>query len=365
MEQRKKPRVLFISTARSVGGGEIYLANILPLLKERYDCTVLATRPVMRLLGASAATQRIILFPKNIEKVMKRSYRVKKTYYRLYFKRFLRKNGFDIINLQEFDGAFVDALDFKPVILTEQTRLFIPDNLRASFKNLFEKIDRVICVSRQTLDDIAALGAPGQKCVVIHNGVDTNKFKPSETEGEYISWIGRVEEEDKNPLLFLQTAVAAQAEGLNYKFRLVGDGRAMPKILAYAKENKLSNLEIVGFKDPGEMVNVYKQTKILCLTSKTEGIPFAVLEAMACGKPVISTKVGGLPEIINSNKVGTLIDGFDKQKFLAEIKKLMEDEQLYLQTSRAARTRIEKSFSIKHQVEQISEQYDRLLGGYE
>jgi glycosyltransferase involved in cell wall biosynthesis len=215
------------------------------------------------------------------------------------------------------------------------------------------------------LDDIAALGAPGQKCVVIHNGVDTNKFKPSETEGEYISWIGRVEEEDKNPLLFLQTAVAAQAEGLNYKFRLVGDGRAMPKILAYAKENKLSNLEIVGFKDPGEMVNVYKQTKILCLTSKTEGIPFAVLEAMACGKPVISTKVGGLPEIINSNKVGTLIDGFDKQKFLAEIKKLMEDEQLYLQTSRAARTRIEKSFSIKHQVEQISEQYDRLLGGYE
>jgi hypothetical protein len=137
MEQRKKPRVLFISTARSVGGGEIYLANILPLLKERYDCTVLATRPVMRLLGASAATQRIILFPKNIEKVMKRSYRVKKTYYRLYFKRFLRKNGFDIINLQEFDGAFVDALDFKPVILTEQTRLFIPDNLRASFKNLF------------------------------------------------------------------------------------------------------------------------------------------------------------------------------------------------------------------------------------
>jgi hypothetical protein len=60
--------------------------------------------------------------------------------------------------------------------------------------------------------------------------------------------------------------------------------------------------------------------------------------------------------------VGTLIEGFDKQKFLAEIKKLMEDERLYQQTSKAARARIEEAFSIRHQVEQLSAEYDRLLG---
>jgi len=365
MKHSEKPRILFISTAKVIGGGEIYLTNILPLIQTTYDCTLLTTRPVMNLLRDSVTTHRIRLFPKKIEKILKRNYRLKRVYYRLYFKRYLRKRRFDIINLQEFDGAFVDALDFKPIILTEQTRMFVPNNLRMPFKQLFEKIDRVVCVSRQTLDDVTELGIPKEKCIVIHNGIDTEKFKPSGTEGEYVTWVGRVEEEDKNPLLFLRIAKAAQAEGLGYKFRMIGDGSAMQKMRSYASENKLTNLEITGAKKPAEMLGMYQQAKILCLTSKTEGLPFVVLEAMACGVPVVSSNVGGLPEIIHSPKTGVLVDGFSQNRFLDEIKKLMEDNQLYRRTRQAGRVRVEQVFSLKRQLQQMSEQYEVLLDRYE
>src|SRR5581483_3085300 len=179
MDKVNRPKILFISTARTIGGGEVYLANILPLLKDRYDCTVMGTPPVLRLLKDSAETHRIALFPRWVEKLLKRNYRLKKLYYQRYFRRYLGKNHFDIINLQEFDGAFVESINFKPIILSEQTRLFIRPDLKPWAKALFEKIDTVICVSQQTLDDVTELGVARGKCVLVHNGVDTKKLQPA------------------------------------------------------------------------------------------------------------------------------------------------------------------------------------------
>lgn len=356
-----KPKILFISTPRAIGGGEIYLANILPLLKDKYDCSVLGTGPVLRLLRNDAGTHRIILFPKIIQKLIKRNYRLKKIYYRLYFKIFLARHSYDIINLQEFDGAFVESINAKPMVLTEQTRLLVGDNLKDWAKGCLGTIDKIICVSQQTLQDVTGLGVDKDRCVVIHNGVDTARFKPAQKPGVYIDWVGRVEEEDKNPLLFAQIAEAAQAQGLDYKFRLIGGGRALKKMRGYAQRHGIVNIDILGPKSPEQMIDIYQQTKLLCMTSKTEGLPYAALEAMACGKPVVSTDVGGMSEIINSSECGKLVDGFDEWRFLAEIKALMENDGLYEKVSQAARARIEKEFSISKQFLQTDKQYGDLL----
>jgi glycosyltransferase involved in cell wall biosynthesis len=356
-----KPRILFISTPTSVGGGEVYLANLLPHLKDRYDCTVLGTRPIVRLLDGQVKTHRIVAFPKKLEKILKRHYRIKKVYYSIFFKQYLARNHYDLINFQEFDGAIVESVHHDNLILTEQTRLFISGHLRDWAKNWLNKMSRIICVSRQTMHDVTSLGVDESRCVVIHNAVDVDKFKPSKG-GEYIDWVGRVEEEDKNPLLFVQIAEAAQAHNLKYKFRLIGGGRALGKMRDYAKEHEVRNIEFLGPRPASAMSEIYKDTKILCLTSRTEGIPYNVLEAMACGKPVIATNVGGVSEIIDSSAVGVLVDRPDEWKFLDAIKNLMEDMPEYRKMGQAARRRIQTEFSISRQVDETCRQFDKALG---
>ena len=360
----QKARILFISTAKTIGGGEVYLNNVLGILKSKYDCTVLGRPIVLNWIYEHATVHRIILFPFWLEKLLRRSYRIKKFYYRVYFTRYFKKHHYEIVNLQEFDGAFVEAIDFKPLVLTEQTRLVIPDNRKTWASTLFQKIDTAICVSQQTKDDIVELGVPAAKCIVIHSGVDTSKFQLSSEEGGFVTWVGRLEEVDKNPMLFVEIAEAAQAQGLPYNFRLVGNGSAMKKIVSYKNHRAINNLEILGSKKPEEMLKIYQEASILCMTSKTEGLPNVALEAMASGRPVVSSNVGGLREIINNPMVGRLVDSFEKNDFLKDIKAILEDPKLYHRMSATARKHVETSFSLSSQANQTSRVYDELLKKY-
>lgn len=355
-----KPKILFVSTARSIGGGETYLANLLPLLSETCDCTVMATGPILKLIKESAQSRRLIPFPRSVQKFIRRHYKLKKLYYRFYLNIFLRAHRYDVVNLQEFDGAFVENISFRPKVVTLHTRFIVADNLKGWISSCFEGIAKVICVSEQTRDDVLNVGVPADKCLVLHNGVDTDKFKPFPTAGEYITWIGRLEQVDKNPMLFIKIAEAAQAHRYDYKFRLVGRGSALKAIKKYIHEHRIKNIELVDFQDPVGMQRIYSEAKVVCLTSYSEGLPFVALEAMACGRPVVSTDVGGLGEIIKTSSEGILIAKPDEWLFLEALNKL-QDKNLYEAMSRAARTRILADFSLNENARQTAELYKQLI----
>ena len=352
-------RVLVISYARGIGGGEIYLSSLLPRLNPIFNLTILASPKLKTLFDAEVIFKNFRLPPKKLDRIP-RNYRLRKIYYQAYFKKF-KLNKYDLISLQDFDGALIEAIDQKPIILTLQTRFLIPRQFDESVRQRFEKIDKVVCVSQQTKKDLVDRGIPATKCQVIHNAIDPAKYTLNKQPGRFITWIGRVEQADKNPLLFLQVAKAAQNEDLDVEFRIVGSGSYLAELKKKAQNWGLKNIDFFGFCPPEDIYKVYQDARLLCMTSTSEGLPFVALEAMASGVPVVATKVGGLPELIDSQAVGELVDNFEPTKILRTIFKLVNDPAKYQSVQAAARQRIEKYFSLDAMAKKTAKVYSETM----
>jgi glycosyltransferase involved in cell wall biosynthesis len=357
-----KPKLLIISTATAIGGGEVYLANLLPLINKNYDLTVLATPTVRQLLGDSVKTEPLKLFPTWLEKSLSRSHRLKKIYYSAYFRRFFAGKSFDLVSFQGFEGAIVEAIPIRPLVLTLHTRFPIPRQFDNYIVKVFDAVDKVICVSQQARQDLLERGVPDSKCETVYNGISVSAYPYLEKTGSHITWIGRVEEEDKNPLLFVKIAELAQSQNLDYKFRIVGRGSYLGELKAYIAEHKVKNIDLTGFIEPSGMARIYADSSLLCMTSTSEGLPYVALEAMAQGIPVVSTAVGGLRELIPDSSCGVLVDKADDEEFLAKIDELINDPKRYESIRKAARTRIEKNFTSEAMARNTEAIYNQLLG---
>jgi 1-acyl-sn-glycerol-3-phosphate acyltransferase len=93
--------------------------------------------------------------------------------------------------------------------------------------------------------------------------------------------------------------------------------------------------------------------------SEMEGLGSAALAAMAAGVPVVASRVGGLPEVVESGKTGFLVDDGD---FATPVKRLLEDAELAAQMSRAARERAQREFSVERMVEKTVQAYREVSG---
>ena len=353
-----KPKILIISPACNLGGGEIYLQNLLPYLLADYDVTLLGPRFAKKLFSAQVKAQWLPLFPKSLDKLLVRTHKIKKIYYRLLFTLFRNLKQYDLVNLQWFDGALIEAIKVRPIVLTLHTGFLIPRQHDAYVARLLNDLDRTICVSQAARGQLVERGVDTSKCTVIHNAVDSKKFAFSATPGSHVTWIGRVEAADKNPQLFVDIAAAASAQKLPYKFRLVGAGAALAAIKAKCPPN----LELTGFQSPEQMAKIYKEASILCMTSTSEGLPLTALEAMASGVPVVATAVGGLTDLLLGG-AGVLADKPAAESMLGQIDSLLQNPDRYEQIRRTARAKIEKQYSIDQLASDTKQVYDELISG--
>jgi len=359
----KRPCLLIINWTNFIGGGEIYLANLLPYLADHYKVTVLASKPVASFLRQLKDIEVVSfrIFSKQLEKNLPRNYRLKKMYYRIYFKEFFRRRHFDLVNLHAYDSALVQTIGQSPLVLVIHTRFLVPQEFNAAIIEDFKRIDKVICISQQTKQDLTDRGVQPNKCVVIHSAIDPSKSLVNKSPGKYITWIGRLEEADKNPLLFIKIAEAAKSKRPDLSFRIVGQGSYLAELKECANDRSIKNIEFYGFCPPDKIHQVYKEASILCMTSTSEGLPFVALEAMASCVPVVATKVGGLPELIDSPSTGILVDSFEPEKILKEITALIDEPGKYTAIQKAARQRVENDFSLDSMAQKTSKVYDEIL----
>jgi glycosyltransferase involved in cell wall biosynthesis len=156
-------------------------------------------------------------------------------------------------------------------------------------------------------------------------------------------------------------AVAAQIahQESNVTFLLVGDGPEMPLVRSKVNEFGLQeHIRLPGFRTDGR--RFIGLMDLFLMTSQFEGLPIAMLEAMALGKPVVATAVGGIPEVIVDGQEGRLapVGAID---LLAEqvIDLLHEPEQRARMGKRAA-SKIESQYHIRQRVQQIEAVYDEV-----
>jgi glycosyltransferase involved in cell wall biosynthesis len=184
-------------------------------------------------------------------------------------------------------------------------------------KILNEKVSYLIYVSKALKNTGAEKGLFGQKSTVLHNAVDTNLFKPDplRRDGKAHTIVGVGRFVRMKGFHVLIEAVSLIKDRLQKPLRiiLVGDGPQFNELHQLASVRGISgSLEIVQSMQQEELVKIYQQADIFCLSSFSEGLPCVVIEAMACGVPVVASNVGGVSEIVDDNS-GILIPPGDSQ----------------------------------------------------
>ena len=206
-------------------------------------------------------------------------------------------------------------------------------------KLLALKTDCIINISQSEYDSAIKnkIAKPSKMCI-INNCIDLKKFENCEkyrveTRNKYlvsddeilIGNVGRISEQ-KDPITFIKAAKLVYEKYPNTKFMYVGAGNLAENVMKYAEENNFEDKVIIT----GWTTNVEQYIPaidIAVLPSKWEGFGLVILEYMACKKPIVATKVGGIANIIKEGKNGYLTNCMDYKKLSERICNYIENKE--------------------------------------
>jgi colanic acid/amylovoran biosynthesis glycosyltransferase len=214
----------------------------------------------------------------------------------------------------------------------------------------------VVTVSAANARYIArAFGVPPTRMHVIPCGIDTERFRPGGEKAwpPTIVCVARLVPV-KNHALLLEVCADLRARGPEFRCVLVGDGRSRGQVEATRARLGLEDVvELVGVAEQAEVLAWWQRATVAVLTSHSEGMPVALMEASACGVPAVATAVAGVPELIEDGVSGLLAPPGDRAALGAALERLLRDPVLSARMGAAGRRRAEARFSLRLQVDRL------------
>lgn len=197
---------------------------------------------------------------------------------------------------------------------------------------------------------------------VVENGIDLSPFETIRKKAEVKSFLHMGEiSERKGVYDLVSMAVQLKSLGLSFHIDVVGPGE-IDRLTQRIKEcNVEEYITLHGPKQGADKYAFYDKADFFILASYAEGLPLALLEAMAAGLPVITTWVGGIPDVIVDGEHGFLCRPGDIDAFVKAVSKLLQDDTLAQTISRNNIKFVDKRFNIERCAEKISTIY-RILG---
>jgi len=257
--------------------------------------------------------------------------------------------------LRRINAARPDLLYTLTVVPNIWGRLFgrlagipaIASGYRALLPGQWESIlwrlsDRIICnaeILRQRV--VAVHGAKPERVAVVPNSVNMERFRPApqNREDPLITSVARLVP-DKSPLTLVEAFALVQRKLPQARLVMVGEGPLLPQVRARISELGMEDaVKIVG--GCGDARPHLSRATVFALASAREGSPNAVLEAMACGLPVVASRVGGIPELVEDGGTGLLAAPGSPEDFARHLLRLLGDPALCAQMGAAGRGRAE------------------------
>lgn len=252
-------------------------------------------------------------------------------YFLIVFKLLLKKQKFDIIHIHGDWSSllFIKLLkkftNAKLVVLSLHDQLTSKYNHQKLLPKLVQDVDLIFSTGYDTANELEKLS--GKKVIVQPSGINEIFFQEFEKSFESKSFTV-ITVANLFPKKNIEFVLKIAQELKECRFVVVGEGTHREVLENIIQENKITNVELVGFKTPEQVREYYQKSDCYLLTSFAEGTPTSALEAMACGLPIVSSNAGGLGNIVKEKENGFIIDNFDKNKYIEKINFLKNNRNL-------------------------------------
>jgi glycosyltransferase involved in cell wall biosynthesis len=211
---------------------------------------------------------------------------------------------------------------------------------------VINRLDRVITSSREGVDELKrAFGVRKEKISVVYNGMDVEGFRNTgeKREERLILFVGNTEDHKKGILFLLEALAELPAD---VRLTIVDEGPPLKKNASQLvqKTGVQSRVKFTGKVDQKTLVSLYSRATILVMSSLYEGFGLPAAEAMACETPVVVTRAGALPEVVDES-CGLLVEPGDSKALRDAIMQLLNDPRARSRMGSCGRKRAEENFS--------------------
>ena len=232
----------------------------------------------------------------------------------------------------------------------------------------------LVAVSPQVRDDLVALGvAPRERFVVVRLGIELEQRVAAEQDGRgesrrilgigadrfAVGWIGRMTGVKRTEDV-LRAFRRLRDRGVDACLCMIGDGPDRPTVERRAHElGVMRDTLFLGYQE--DVAPFYAAFDAMILPSINEGTPVSAIEALAAGRPVVATRVGGVPDVVREGEDGFLVDPGDVDALAERLAQLAADPDLRERLGAAGRARVIPRYSVERLVDDIDRLYRSLL----
>jgi colanic acid/amylovoran biosynthesis glycosyltransferase len=240
-------------------------------------------------------------------------------------------------------------------------------------RRTFDQVDLFLAMSEDMKRDAIRCGIPEEKIRIHYHGINTQRFRFDARTYDAkpclnILCVGHLEPK-KGQQHLVRAAAELRAQGVNAKVILVGVGELEREIKRTIDREQLhEKVELVGYVPhlSDRLVQYYHDADVFVHFSSTqpdgdkEGIPGTIVEAMAAGLPIITTRHAGIPEVITDGVHGMLLDEHDPAKIVPALRRLQEDVELRRRLGTAAAQRAHNELDVRPKTQALERIYDSL-----
>jgi glycosyltransferase involved in cell wall biosynthesis len=292
--------------------------------------------------------------------------------------KYFKQHQPTIVQSSQFNSNFHTRIAAKlagiPVVICEEHGIYHWKHWwhRLADRFLSHWCDKIIAVSQAVKDfNVNNIGIPSSKIIVLHNCIETDRARFIRTREDVRAEFGLTEDDfvighvgtlrkEKAHDVLLQAFAEFKQKKSDAKLLLVGDGHLREQLVAQVDQLGLVN-DVIFTGTRSDVPDLHKAMDLYVFPSRNEALGIALLEAMYSGLPVVTTKVGGIPEVVKDGETGLLVESEDVEGLAQVIQHLYDTPELRKQLGQNAKEYAASNHGPEAYVDKLQALYSQLL----
>jgi glycosyltransferase involved in cell wall biosynthesis len=363
---------LHIDTARTWRGGQNQVLLTVNGLREIGHRTTLVAHPDGELRRRAAEGLDLIPLAPRTEMDLTAGWRL---------SRLIKRLQPDVLHAHDPHGIAMASLALSlgassrggaiapPLLASRRVDFHLKGNSFSRWKH--RQVDCFIAASEAIRQMLLADGIPAERTTTVHEGIDLTHVSAAPPVNVHEAFwlphqapvVGNVAAlvPHKGQRHLVEAAHLVVREIPDARFVILGEGELREHLERQVRDYHLEkHVLLPGFRT--DVLGCIKGFDLFAMSSVTEGLGTSLLDAMACSRPIVATRAGGIPEIVEDGVNGVLVAPRDHTTMAAEIVRLLKDDQLRRRMGEAGFARVSAHFTVERMVEATAAVYERVAG---